>query len=570
MEALQNILSIAGCIALFIFGMKLLSDGVESISGIKVKLFTHQLTRNRFSSFLTGLGLTSLFQSSSAISVLVLSFVNAGLLNLRKAFAIIIGANIGTTSTLWLIAIGAFGFNIYAIALPLLCISVPMHLSKKYSDIGLAFIGFSLIFLSLKMLNLVFPADFHEEVIFKAFSDRFEQNQYGFLFIVLFITFVLTVIVQSSSAATAFIITLLAKGYINLDVALAFVLGANIGTTFTAIIASFVGNIYAKYVAYFHLIFNLTGVLFFFGFIPAIAKILPVATEFILDIPSFFGLKSWIVDTENGTYKAISLAIFHTLFNAVTAIPFLFLVPFIADFVTEKAKKETSKNQESSVLPTNRSISQELHIYEGNKIIKKFLGNTVQTIDNLNALITESNKELFDEIYNRILALENQGDDLKKEVLSYFNSIDHKLMDKNSFKRKQALLEVAHHLESVGDVAIKIAEIHQKRRKSSSYITPKLRNFLFDIQKNLTYAITILIQNLDEPGKEINLKIPREIENEINKIYFLAEKNLMKAMAKEKIPALSTIYYKELIINYELIGDHLYDANYAIAYESEN
>ncbi len=537
------ILNSFGAIALFIFGMKLMSDGVQRASGRRLRRALNSMTRDRYRAFLSGLFLTSIIQSSSAVSLLTISFVNAGLLKLLRAFAIIIGANIGTTVTLWLVGIG-LEISLYKICLPIVAIALPFYFSKNSKSRGWATfaIGFALIFVGLGLLqqNL---ANETSDPNFIHFLNGLQGSGYLDYLLFLGVGLIVTLIVQSSSASTAIIISLLSLNF-PLELCAAMVIGANIGTTFTAQLAASIGNYYAKQVANFHTFFNLIGALLFFFIIPQVIELLqnlfPINEEYYV------------------------LAAFHTLFNVVTALVLFPLLTPITKSVLARVPNPKNQKEKLQMMNSLFSASPEMFVFEANKRLISFAGNTKQTIATLGRLITESDKEKFNELHKRILSLEDEGDTIEKDISQYLNSIYANDLMGDTSKRIHHLLNVAQQLENIGDLAIKTSYTHKYRRESNSFITPKLRTFLIEIQDTISVATTHLIQNLNEIDVDPELKLARKYENEINVLYDDALAALINTTNKGKISAISSIYYKELIQNYEIIGDHIFKANLAL------
>lgn len=531
------ILNSLGAVAMFLFGMKIMSDGIQHASGTRLRRFLNSMTHSKIRAVLAGVGLTSVIQSSSAVSVLTLSFVNAGLLNLLRAFAIIIGANIGTTFTLWIVSLG-FEIKLSAISLSILACAIPFYFSKVSQTKNWATfaIGFALIFIGLALLQDNLAPLAEENELFALFGDFNPRTIFNSLLFIL-IGLVLTVVVQSSSASTSIMVILYTLG-LPIEACAMMIIGANIGTTATAQIAATVGNAYSRYTAYFHTFFNVVGACIFF----------------FLAFPLMGFLESFI------TNHFFILAAFHTIFNVVTAIV---VYPFLEKIVAYAYKRRMNKTPKDSLqmMHSPFNVSPELYIYEATNMLSTFAGNIKQTISFLGRMITESDEEKFEELHDRIILLEKEGDELEEQIRTYLNTIfQMDLTGKNSQKIHH-LINVSKELENIGDLAIKTSFTHLDRRKSNSFITPKLRTHLLEIQDVLSSATTHFIQNLNEI--EINPELPKAkaIEKRINEVHNEAFETLMNATEKNKIKPISAMYYRDLIQNYELIGDHIYKAN---------
>lgn len=543
MQIVLLLLNIFGAVSLFIYGMKVMSEGVQRASGRQLQVFLNKMTRNPYSGAFAGTIFTTALQSSSVVSILTLSFVNAGLLNLRKAFSIIVGANVGTTLKLWfIIALGAT-WHIETLALPIVAIAIPFFFfrNQKTREWANFAIGLALIFIGLYFLKEFLPDfsshDYLHQLIEKYTGKTTIINSLIFILIGVVVTFLF----HSSSVFTLFAAVLVTKG-MPLEQAAMMMLGANIGTTSTALIASTIGNRESKIVAWFHFFFNLIGVVIFFFFVPSIISL----------------LKKYI--SEDGEIILVS---FHTLFNLISA---LLILPFLNAIVSYVSKKFLKEDAGHSLKLIGRPFgpTAKMYVYEANREVIKFAGITRQIISNLGRMITESDDEKFEELRQRVYTLEKESDELEKSILNYLNTIYTYEMTGEVALNIHRLIDICHHLESIGDIALKTASVHKERKKNNSFITPKLRTHLIELHDSLSVATTTLVQNLNETQGKVNLTEAKSNERSIDKRFKEAEDALLKAIDKDKLSALSALFYKDLIQDYELIGDHLYQANKAL------
>lgn len=543
MQIALVLLNIFGAVALFIYGMKVMSEGMQRASGNQLQVFVNRMTRNPYSGALAGTLFTAALQSSSIVSILTLSFVNAGLLNLKKAFSIIVGANVGTTLKLWLIVALGAAWHIETLALPIIAIAVPFFFfrnqkAREWADFA---IGLALILIGLYFLKEFLP-DFSNNSYFYQLIEKYTGettviNSLVFVAIGIVVTFLF----HSSSVFTLFAAVLVAKG-MPLEQAAMMILGANIGTTSTALIASTVGNKQSKIVAWFHFFFNLAGVLLFFFFVPAVIALL---TEFV---------------SRDGEIVLVS---FHTLFNLISALLILPFLNLIVDWVSGKFLKDKTGHS-LKLIDRPFGPTAKMYVYEANREVIKFAGITRQIINTLGRMITESDDRKSAELRKRIYALEKEGNELEKNILNYLDTIYTYDMTGEVALNIQRLVGICHHLESIGDIALKTASVHKERKKNNCFITPKLRMHLLELHDSLSVATTTLVQNLNETEGNVNLKEAKTNEKSIDKRFREAEKALLKTIEKDKLSALSALFYKELIQSYELIGDHLYQANKAL------
>ncbi len=544
MQTFLLILNVLGSVSLFLYGMKVMSEAMQRSAGGRLQQFLNRMTQNPYSGVLAGTVFTGALQSSSIVSVLTLSFVNAGLLNLRRAFSIIVGANVGTVIKLWFIIGLGMVWHVESLALPIIAVAVTFFFfrNQKAKEWAEFCIGLALIFIGFYFLNQFFPDLTHHKLFDQYIQEYGGSTSYATSLVFILIGIIVTFLFHSSSAFILLAAVLVSK-WMNIEQAAMMVLGANIGTTSAALIASTVGNRASKITAWFHFFFNMMGVALFFFFVP-----------FILEL-----LKKTV-----STDGEILLVSFHTFFNVVSALLILPFVNSAADWAEKKYLKKSENQSALKLIGRPFGPTAKMYVYEANREIVKFAGITRQIINNLGRMISESDDEKFKELKNRIFTLEKESDDLEKSILNYLNSIYHFEMSGEVALNIHRLIEICHHLENIGDLALKIANIHKERRKSNSFITPKLRELLLELQDSLSTATTTLVQNLNETNGKVDLLEAKQIEKSIDKKFGQAEDALLKAIESDKLSARSALYYTELIQNYELIGDHLYQANKAL------
>ena len=324
--SVYHFLEILGGLGIFIYGMKLMSEGIQKVAGKKLRQIMNFMAGNRWGGVLSGFGLTTIIQSSSATTVMVVSFVNAGLMTLTQSASIIMGANIGTTITGWLLILPeiAFKINLSSVALPFIGVSAPLLFSgiKKWKSFGEFAIGFGLLFMGLNFMKSAVPDLTEIPAFLSVFGDK---SSFGFIGIILFLFLgtLLAVIVQSSSVALSISLVLLSQGVLPLEGAIAMLLGENIGTTITGLLASLVGNIWAKRSAYIHVVFNVFGVLWVLVFFSYFLHFI----EFLANV--FFDSAS-----SSSYYYALILVLFHTVFNVCNTLIFIWFTPQIVKIVS--------------------------------------------------------------------------------------------------------------------------------------------------------------------------------------------------------------------------------------------
>lgn len=541
MHFFVHILQILGSISLFIFAIKFLSENLQALAGTNFKRILNQITATNTSSVLAGTVFTAAIQSSSAASVFILGFINAGLINLKKAFGLILGANIGTTLTLLIIYFG-LKFDFLQIALPLLFLSFPFYFSHKsnFRKWGAIIIGLALLYISIYFLKQFLP-DFNRTSLHQLILD---VQHFGFFTKICFIIIgiLLTLIVHFSTATITIALLLTQKG-LPIELAAMLVLGANIGTTLTAHLVAAIGNKQTKIVAGFHTLFNVSSAVVFL-----------LVGDFIVHLIE-----------HSSSNQSLTLITFDLITNIVMVIlvfPFINKIALFSQKFIKENQDLIHKKIDFFSFPFGSNS--DIYRFEANKKMIRLAGTARQIVHTLGRMITESDEEKMTIFRERLYQLEKDGDDLEQEVKEFLNEISNlNLPNENSFETHQ-LITLCNHLESVGDIAIKIASIHRKRRMTNSYFTPKMRDFLINIQTFLEQAITELNQNLNDNNFEISMKEANQIERTINSISKEAENNLYKTIEKEQLSTLSAIYYKELIQHYEQLGDHMHRANQTI------
>ena len=425
-----DFLVLVGSLGLFLYGMKLMSEGLQKIAGDKLRAVLSAMTSNRFVGMLTGLLITTVIQSSSATTVMVVSFVNAGLLSLVQSVSVIMGANIGTTVTAWIISLLGFKVSMSVLALPIIAFSIPFIFSShnKRKSFGEFLLGFSILFMGLEYLKNSVP-DIQSNPEILAFLTQYTNYGFGSVLIFVLIGTLLTVVVQSSSATVAITLVMCAKGWIPYELAVAMVLGENIGTTITANIAAIPANVSAKRAALSHLFFNVFGVIWVLClFYPFTSMIKYIVTEFgpgdptqlmaftssidpqlltafddpkaVLS-PEQLALKEQYISYQVSTSYAISL--FHTLFNVCNTCIMIWFVNLLAKIVT-KCIPQSSKDEEFRLryISTGMLSTSELSIVQASKEINLYAERSVRMFGIVKQLYDEPDNEQFEKTFKRI------------------------------------------------------------------------------------------------------------------------------------------------------------------------
>ena len=504
---MSTFFEILGSLGMFLFGMKLMSDGLQKLSGERLRAVLRSMTKNRFMGLLSGLIVTSVIQSSSATTVMLVSFVNAGLIKLREAIGVIMGANLGTTATAWIIAIFAFKFSISSLALPLLGIGVFLTFVKKseFKNTGEFLVGFGLLFMGLDFLKESMPDIQTDSAIFEWIQG---YTNLGFLSVLIFLGFgvALTLVVQSSSVAIAITITMAAKGWFGFDLAAAIVLGENIGTTVTAIIASIQANTNARRTAAAHLTFNILGVcwmlLIYHFFIGMIEYLLPAGNTISPEFLAMSGVEDVaalspqaMAELANRAILPDRLALFHTMFNAVNILLLIWFVPQIEKIVTwaVKSKEEDNKitvSQKLQYISNNFKEMGEIALLEGQKQVRTLAKIADEMFEGFMNVFQNTDKDLSAEV-KRLRALEQETDVLAMDLTSFFvQCSSHELSDQSVKLVTRNMIVVAE-LEDMSDACYRLITFARKRyRKQFTdmiWHTPAFVDFCSEIKSFIKF-----------------------------------------------------------------------------------
>ena len=505
MELIINIFSLIGSLALFLFGMKTMSEGLEKFAGDRLRSILAAMTKNRVMGVLTGILITALIQSSSATTVMVVSFVNAGLMTLSQSIGVIMGANIGTTVTAWIISAVGFKVNIAAFAIPLLAIGMPLIFSKKGNrkSIGEFIFGFSFLFMGLAFLQEAATAMNIGDMVAGMLA---HVPQDSFLTILLFVIVgtLVTMIVQASAATMA--ITLMLFGMnipgFGFEQAAALAMGQNIGTTITAFMASLTANTQARRAALAHMFFNVFGVVvFLIVFYPACDAV------------------SWFVDNVmgggNDLYK---LSAFHTAFNIINTLLLIGFVRQIEMLVCHVLPmKAQDEDYRLRFISGGLLSTAELSIMEAQKEIHHFAERCQRMFGFVPELMQTEDETEFNKIFSRIGKYENITDSMEMEIAAYLNKVSEGRLSDASKAQIQKMLRQITELESIGDSVYNLGRtLNRHRMHCQDAFTPEQT-------QHMQTMLQLVEGSLEEMMKRIDLTTPRtnitksiNIEHEIN------------------------------------------------------
>ncbi|MBL4703504.1 MAG: Na/Pi cotransporter family protein [Flavobacteriales bacterium] len=553
-------LKLIGALCFFIYGMKIMREGIQKIAGNSMRKILGTLTKNRFAGVFTGFTTTALIQSSSATTVMIVSFVNAGLLSLTQSIGVIMGANVGTTITAWLITLLGFKVKMSVIALPLIGIGFPMLFSSKAKMKALAefIIGFALLFLGLDELKHAVPDIKHNPDVLN-FLELWTNK--GFLSTLLFVGVgtILTIVVQSSSAAMALTLVLCANGTIPFEAAAAMVLGENIGTTITANLAAMVGNIHAKRTALAHFVFNIFGVIWmliaFEGFMYFINKYM---------VASDYG--SPLTNPES---VPTALSIFHTVFNILNVVFLIWFVNTIAKLVTKilPSKGDADEEFRLEYISSGMMKTPEMSILEAKKEVSKFGLITTKMSGKLRALLLETDRKKRVKLYASIKKYEEITDRIEIEITSYLGKVSQSELSPDASINIQGMLSISNDLERIGDIYYQMSKGIERKNDEKVWFSPEQRERLEKMMNRIDDSFEVMNENLNSEYGSITLTSAIEKEREINRYRNEIRKDHLESMQQKEYNMKSGMAYSDLFASLEKVGDHVINVSEAVAGE---
>ena len=543
-----DFLKLIGSLGLFLYGMKIMSEGLQKVAGDRLRSILTAMTTNRVTGVLTGVLITALIQSSSATTVMVVSFVNAGLLTLAESISVIMGANIGTTVTAWIISIFGFKVDMAAFALPLLAIALPLIFSGKSNrkSIGEFIFGFSFLFMGLSYLKANAP-DLNANPEMLAFVQNYTDMGFFSILLFLFIGTILTMIVQASAATMAITLIMCANGWISLELGAALVLGENIGTTITANLAALTANTQAKRAALAHFVFNVFGVIWV-----------------LIIFHPFMELVNWVVDTffqSNNPEVAISykLSAFHSIFNICNVCILIWGVKLIERTVCALIHpKEEDEEPRLRFITGGMLSTAELSILQARKEIHLFAERTHRMFGRVQDLMHTEKDDDFNKLFSRVEKYENISDNMELEIANYLNQVSEGRLSSESKLQIRAMLREVTEIESIGDSCYNLARTINRKRQTNQDFTEKQYEHIHFMMKLTDDALAQMIVVVEKPEHQsIDINKSFNIENEINNYRNqLKNQNILDVNNKEYDYQMG-VYYMDIIAECEKLGDYV-------------
>ena len=559
-----QIFTLLGALGMFLYGMNQMSSGLQKAAGDRLRGLLSAMTSNPFKGVLTGLGITSVIQSSSATTVMVVSFVNAGLLTLAQAIGVIMGANIGTTVTAWLVSWLGFKADISILAVPLMLLGFLFSNSKRNQrqNIGELIVGFCLLFLGLSFMKESVP-DLNETPQVLEFVRSWAGHGFGSVLIFLVFGTVLTLVLQSSSATMAITLIMLSMGFIPFQMACAMVLGENIGTTITANIAASVGNTQAKRAAMSHTIFNVFGVIwaliFFRPFLGLVGKIIEM---FGLPNPAAEGFAVSGQNTPDATAALYGLSMLHTLFNTINTLILIWFTKFIEKAVVWIIK--APKNQENEVfrlkyISAGPLATPELATQQAFDEIIHFAQISRNGLGYARAAIKETDSDKLEELRSKLVKYEEISDRIEYEIATFLNAVSAGDISTETSSRIKAMYKIIGELESLGDSGEAISRILSRKDIHKKTFSPDMIKKLEDMAEAVDYAYDAMINNLNAAYKDELTEISNayNAEDRINNLRNNLRDSEIEDIESSRKNYQTSVYYMDIVNEFEKMGDFM-------------
>lgn len=584
-----DFLGLLGSVGLFLYGMKVMSEGLQKAAGDRLRTILSAMTRNRFTGTLTGFLITALIQSSSASTVMVVSFVNAGLMTLAQSMAVIMGANVGTTFTAWVIALFGFKVNISAFVLPLIGLSIPLLFTKssRNKSIGEFIIGFAFLFMGLDMISKYVP-DLQSNPEMFAFLQHYSSMGFGSVLIFMFVGLVLTMVIQSSAATFAITLIMCSKGWIDFDLSCALILGSNIGTTVTPLLASMSGNVAAKRTAMGHLLFNLLGcvwvLLVFFPFVRLnvwiteelgqgnptqlatyvnqIEETQPDVYDHLFDnsLPQSNEVIAKVGELQQSV--SIGLSVFHTVFNLINLAIMIWFTNLYVKIVCKLVPAKHKEDEEFQLKFISGGLvsATELNITQAEKEIAVFGERVGRMLDMAKDLVhTKRDTEEFSTLYSRLEKYEDISDRMEIEIAHFLNRVAEGRLSNEGKHKIAGMLRMVSEIESIADCCMGDGKILVRKNQSGVKFNEEIYDnidAMFAHVKDAMNSMLALLGNMEHASEHEIIKSYNK-EREINNFRNQLRTGNIANINDKHYEYQAGIYYMDLVANLEKTGDYI-------------
>ena len=569
---LLQILTLLGSLAMFLYGMSLMSGGLQKMAGNRMRVFMAKMTSNHFKCIFTGIVVTAMVQSSTATTLLIVSFVNAGLLALGSAIAVIMGANIGTTVTAWIFALsfGGAGWSIATIAIPLMFFAFVAMSIKKYANFGEFLMGFALLFLGIATLKETSTVLLDNEGV-RTFLSTLSGYGIWSIFLFMLAGAVITFMLQSSATATAITMVLVAQGYIPFAMATAMVLGSNLGTTITSNIAAAVANQSAQRTARAHFLFNLFGVILALLFWRPFLKLVGLAVE-ALGFPNPVAVS--FADADPSMQESLvaslpfSVAVLHTVFNVITTLILVWFIPQLVKMVTMMVPNKKGEEKEphrlkyigiGKIATGDLALnSAKLEVVEYGKLCRKDLGY-------IRAAINAATKADFEQADEKLIYYEDVTDNIEREIATYLREVSKNELSIEAMARVREIYRIIGEMESLGDSGETIGKILARTWEHDCHFTENMLQRLNHMLDLVDAAFAAMDQNLATPLIEItNISNAEEAEAAINECRDTLRNEHLANVEKSNYPYETGSFYMDVVNCLEKMGDFIINISQSI------
>jgi len=541
---------IIGSLGLLLYGMKLLSDGIQKSAGDSLHRILNFMTGNRFMAVLTGLGITGIIQSSGATTVMTVSFVNAGLLTLTQAIGVIFGANIGTTVTAWIVSFFGFSFKIALFAIPTFGVGFFLTFFRKLNkeSLGEAIMGFGLLFLGLDLLSKTIPNLTAEQMQFvTVFTDK---GIIG-LFVGVLVGMLVTMLLHSSSAATAIILTMAHKGILSWEFSAAMVLGCNIGSTIDAVLAAIGTKLNARRAAAVHVMFNIAGTVIAMIFFQPFLKLIEIVVPGPLTLASI----------------TVHIAMLHTLFNTINTLlflPFVDQIAHLVEFLIKPGDHEPPEQYRLESMVTGTKENAEAYVFRAEKEIS-IMSDVVQDMFcTLTGLLEHKSGSTLTEATTRLSQQETYADQMQEELSAFLVKTSRLPLSEKTLNNVRQMLRIVDDLESMTDniygISMQLLRSHEKKMTFKGEDMDRLKPYVEIVDRFIRFVHA----NLNKPLSKEQLEIAHNMEDQIDQF----RKNLKKIARKrleDGANVKAELLYIDIVRNIEKLGDHAFSISEALA-----
>ncbi len=575
-----ELLKLIGSLGVFLYGMKLMSESLQKLAGNKMRQILTAMTSNRVTGVLTGIFITALIQSSSATTVMVVSFVNAGLLDLVGSIGVILGANVGTTVTSWLVAVLGLGkFSMSDLALPIIGCTLPLLFSKKRSrkNWGEMFVGFGLLFLALRFLQESMPTNLHDYPGVGDFIQKISFLGFRSWMIFLLIGAVLTTIFQSSSATVALTLVICSKGWIGYEDAAAMIMGENIGTTITANLAAAVANVQAKRAALAHFIINVFGVIWLFAiFTPFlhmigdlcvtlhIARYNPIYSDPALLRETFSPEARAGVTASINAAMPLVLSLFNTLAKGINVTILIWFTQLLAKIVSRiippKAGEDTFKLKHIKI---GLLSTPDASLFQAKQEISLYGQNTLEMYHKMVQGFDMPRGE-YEKMFEQLQQMEDESDVVEVEIADYLTKVSESKLSTENSQRVRAMFKIVSEIESVADSILNVAKAINRRNEQNIPFPEALSNKLKHMFTLIDDSIVTMCSNLNTEYTQVNSQKAYSLEQAINDYRTILKQEHLIAVEEKRYDYSMGIIYADMFSECEKIGDYTINVTQSI------